>query len=84
MVRYNSVKAFQQADGSVVIEPITTFNFSEAHVIGNLKAVFEYNMYLNENTGEWYGDVIDYDGWRDLNDDEVNDIVNRYRLEEKI
>lgn len=84
MVKYKTVKAFQKEDGSFVIEPIVAIGLTEVRKFGKLSTTFEYNLYRNDNTGEWHGDVIDCDGWRNLNEDEINNIIDRYRLEEKI
>lgn len=85
MIRFESVAVHtNKSNGSVVIDPTINFCFSQVRRSGFLKTTYEYHIVYNKAVDCWHGDVIDADGWRDLDFDEVDKIVKDKNLKELI
>jgi len=84
MHRFESVRVNQLANGVVEIEPIVIFTFTETVGYGLLKTRMEYNIVYSKHDKKWSGDVIDSDGWHDISEEAVNNLVAYHKLERMI
>lgn len=81
MIRFESVKLDNLYNEGVQITPTIVFAFTQICRSGLLKVTKEYTITYDKSSELWSGEVIDCDGWRDLNQDEVMDIVKQKKLE---
>lgn len=81
MIRFESVKLDNLYNEGVQITPTVVFVFTQTCRSGLLKVTKEYTITYDKSSELWSGDVIDCDGWHDLNQDEVMDIVKQKKLE---
>lgn len=81
MIRFESVKLDNLYNEGVQIIPTVVFAFTQICRSGILKVTKEYTITYDKSSELWSGEVIDCDGWRDLNQDEVIDIVKQKKLE---
>lgn len=57
------------------------FRFDEVRHWGAFRETREYAIYHFPDSNEWHGDVIDSSGWRDLTEDEIFVLKDRYLFE---
>ena len=81
MIRFESVKLDSLSNEGAQITPTVVFAFTQICRSGLLKVTKEYTITYDKSSELWSGEVIDCDGWRDLNQDEVMDIVKQKKLE---
>lgn len=58
------------------------FFIDESRSAGILHMTCEISLYYDLEDGTWHGDVINTDGWEDLDDEDIAEIVEEYDLEE--
>lgn len=81
MIRFESVKLDNLYNEGVQLTPTVVFAFTQTCRSGLLKVTKEYTITYDKSSELWSGEVIDCDGWHDLNQDEVMDIVKQKKLE---
>lgn len=81
MIRFESIKLDNLYDEGVQLTPTVVFAFTQVCRSGLLKVTKEYTITYDKSSKLWSGEVIDCDGWHDLNQDEVMDIVKQKKLE---
>jgi len=84
MIRFELVEMLQEKDGSQTLCPGVAFSFKKVYRSGLLKSEHEYTIYYNRHTKKWRGDVIDSDGWHDISEEAVNNLVAYHKLERMI
>ena len=84
MHRFESVKLNKLESGAIEIEPIVIFTFTEIVRSGLLKTSLEYTIVYSKHDKNWSGDVIDSDGWHDLSDAAIKNLVSQYNLERMV
>lgn len=58
------------------------FFIDESRSAGVLHMTCEISLYYDLEDGTWHGDVINTDGWEDLDDEDIAEIVEEYDLED--
>lgn len=57
------------------------FLIDESRSAGILHMTCEINLYYDLEDETWHGDIINADGWEDLDDEDIAEIVEKYDLE---
>lgn len=81
MIRFESVKLDNSPTFIARGYRLVVFAFTQTCRSGLLKVTKEYTITYDKSSELWSGEVIDCDGWHDLNQDEVMDIVKQKKLE---
>lgn len=78
--RISEQETYIEVDGET--RRTVTFEIDKSRSYGILNITEEISLQYEPESGKWYGETIDPDGWYDLDEDQIQDLVDELGLEE--